>query len=128
MAHIFDVMDASRARYNGICQIVVGSLCIVFNAAILIMGTVNGQCLDTEQQSGAGIWAGIFYIVSGSLIFVASSRRIFDFVVSALIMNLVSLILSFPHLILMSVSIMSRERDNIKAKGWDYPAFASLFR
>ena len=132
-----EVLDAQRARKNGICQMVVGSLCVVLNIAILIISAVTWSQLRGEQLVGAGIWGGVFYIVSGSLIFVASSRRSLGYVVAALVLNVVSLIMSLPHLAFMSISIMSwereglngwRPRDQPRLFRWEYPTYVSLFR
>ena len=132
MGRVHEVLDAPRARKNGICQMVVGGLCIILNIAILVIMALNDKWFWGEQKSGAGIWGGVFYIVSGSLIFVASSRRSFCYIVSALVLNVVSLTLSLPHVALMSISIMSDEREDLddsrRGSHWEYPTYVSLFR
>ena len=139
MGSAYEVLDGRGARKNGVCQMVVGSLCIVFNAIIFILMAEEKimYLFDNEQLSGAGIWGGVFYIVSGSLIFVASSRRSLGYVVAALVLNVVSLIMSLPHLAFMSISIMSWEREGLngwrprhqpRLFRWEYPTYVSLFR
>ena len=129
MGRVYEVLDGPRARKNGICQMVVGSLCIVFNIAIFVILALNDDWFWGEQITGAGIWGGVFYTVSGSLIFVASSRRSFCYIVSALVLNVVSLTLSLPHVALMSISIMSDERRELDGSShWEYPTYVSLFR
>merc|ERR1719383_1290811 len=67
-------------------------------------------------MSGAGIWGGVFYVVSGALIFATSSRRFMGHMISALTLNVISFIVSLPHLALRSISIMSWKRERFG--GW----------
>jgi len=113
---LFKALDAAASRRNGICQMVVGSLCVLLNIAIFVIAEVSHRWFHNEQMAGGGIWGGIFYITSGALIFVASSHRFWGHVIAALILNVISCLLSLPHLATMSISIMSWERERFY--GW----------
>ena len=131
MGSAYEVLDGPRARKNGVCQMVVGSLCIVFNAIIFILMAEEKimYLFEDEQLSGAGIWGGVFHIFSGSLIFVASSRRSRGYIIWALVVNVLSMIVSLPHVAFMSISIMSRKREILD--GWglsNYRTNIWLFR
>ena len=135
MGATLDALDVQGSRKNGLCQMVCGGVCIFLNIVIFVVMAVQHGWLHGEQRSGAGIWAGVFYIISGSLIFACAKRRNLRIVIPALVMNVISLIMSLPHLGLMSVSIMSwkRERfyyfwDSDVKFGWTYPVYVTLFR
>ena len=138
MGGTFETLNVAAARKSGILQMVTGGLCIFFNIAIFVFMAALWDHLGEYQQSGSGIWGGVFYIVSGALIFVASKRLTFGYVVAALTLNVISLFVNLFHVIWMSVSIMSEERRYFLHSWWDgqrehitlwrYPVYVPLFR
>ena len=137
MGGLLDALDVEGSRKNGFSQMFCGGLCIVFNIAILAVMAASYDWLHDVQRSGAGIWGGVFYIVSGALIFVSAKRRDLGVVIPALVMNVISLILSLPHLAFMSLSVMSWKRtrfagywdsDQEVKVSWSYTVYVSLFR
>ena len=131
MGKIFDKLDIKCSRTNGLLQMVNGILCILFNIAILVLMGVSHDGLAVAQKSGSGIWGGIFYVVSGALIFAAGKPRIPCLVISALVLNVVALIVNLVHIAFMSISVMSGERilfSDGAEKSWKYSVYVSLFR
>lgn len=140
MGGTFETLNVAAARKSGILQMVTGGLCIFFNIAIFVFKAASWDYLGEYQQSGSGIWGGVFYIVSGALIFVASKKLTFGYVVAALALNVISLFVNLFHVIWMSVSIMSEERRYFLHSWWDeervrrkhitlwrYPVYVPLF-
>ena len=127
MEKTFDALDVKCSRTNGLLQMVNGILCILFNIAILVLMAVS-------QKSDSGIWGGIFYVVSGALLFAAAKRRIPCLVISALVLNVVALIVNSAHsahLVFMSISVMSGERTLFShgaEKSWRYLVYVPLIR
>ena len=131
MSGPLNALDTQGSRKNGLLQMVCGVLCIFFNIVIFVLMGIGGHWHYDEQKSAGGLWGGVLYVTSGALIFVAAKRRTLDFVIPALVMNVVSLAISLAHLSLMSVSVMSWEREHFEHATrdfWSYPAFVSLFR
>ena len=110
-------------RLNGVLQIVTGVLCIALNAAIFVYMYASMDQLGSHQTSGAGFWGGAFLVISG--IFVLLSGR---YLVTALVINAVSLVVTLFHVIWMSISIMSDERQLLNPGSYKYPVYLTLFR
>ena len=128
MKQTFDTLDVKSSRANGLFQMVNGILCILFDVAILVLMAVTHDWLPEE---GSGIWGGVFYVVSGALLFVAGKPRSQCLVISALVLNVVALIVNLVHIAFMSISVMSEERRlfNYGAeKSWRYSVYVLLFR
>ena len=119
MGLAMEFIDVPRARKNGILQIVNGCLCIVFNVAIFVFMAATGDYLWESQRSAGGIWGGLFYIVSGTLILVCARRQDLCMGISALTLNVLSVILNLVHVVYMSISVMSDVRRRFVSSWWD---------
>jgi len=119
MGLALESIDVPRARKNGILQIINGCLCIVFNAAIFIFMAATRDYLYESQCSAGGIWGGLFYIASGALILVCAKRQNLCMGISALTLNVLSVIVNLVHVVYMSLSVMSDERRRFISRWWD---------
>ena len=131
MERTFDALDVKSSRTNGLLQMVNGILCILFNIAIFVFRAVIHNWLGEDQMNGSGIWGGVFYVVSGALLFAAGKPRSPCLVISALVLNVMALIVNLAHVAFMNISVMSDERrlfNNGPENSWRYPVYVSLFR
>ena len=138
MGHALETIDVPRARKNGILQMINGSLCVVFNIAIIIFIAITGDYLYECQRSASGIWGGLFYIPAGALTLYCALRQNVCLGIAALTLNVLAFIVNVVHVIYMSLSIMSIDRqrfvtnfwhDNPEDKiFWKKPIYVVLFR
>merc|ERR1712012_93612 len=83
----------------GITQVVTGSLAIIFN--IITTATMS----SVSAYVGAGYWCGILYIIAGSFGIVGSRKRTNGFLVTFMVLSIISSVLTTGIISTAAVSL-----------------------
>jgi hypothetical protein len=134
MGGVNNYLDSQGASKNGVIQMVLGSVSIILQFAVFTFSWIFHTRIHEEYGHlghSPGIWAGIFYIISGVLTYLSGKQKKSCLLVAALTLNLISLLFNVAHVILVSQSIGGEDRrflDDNSTWMYMYSVNVTLYR
>ncbi|XP_069596803.1 membrane-spanning 4-domains subfamily A member 4A-like isoform X1 [Ranitomeya imitator] len=103
----------------GTTQIFTGIVLISFDIMMMIVGSVFGALFYT----GVPIWAGILFIISGSLSVAASVKPTVGKVTSSLVMHIITSLAAAGGIVISSIEFILVSQRNSSVLYWTYCAY-----